>query len=185
MMTALSATPALANGVSSDLDVTAKLSSSNSEVAVNLRNCLEADMENISSKAIRACSKAYKASAPNYDVRSHIMTRRGLMQLSAGRFDKATRDFKIAASLNQDNEFAYLGKGYAALMKKDYDKAERYFNDCKTHRQAAPMAAYGLAMAKELSGDQAGALVEYEKAAALRPDWATPRAEIKRVRSSL
>jgi len=185
IMAAMAATPVFANGLSSDLDVTAQLSASDSQVATDFRNCLNADMEIASSKAIRACSKAYKASPPISEIRSQIVTRRGLLQLSAGRFDKASRDFKMAAKLNKENEFAYLGKGYAALMKQDYAEAVRFFNDCKTHNEAAPMAVYGLALAKEMSGDRSGAIANYRKAAEMRPDWEAPRQEIARVRSAL
>ena len=185
MLAAMSVTPAFANGLSSDLDITAQLSASNSQVATDFRNCLNADVEIASSKAIRACSKAYKAAPPISEIRSQLVTRRGLLQLSAGRFDKASRDFKMAAKLNKENEFAHLGNGYAALMKQDYAEAVRLFNDCKTHKDAAPMAVYGLAMAKEMSGDRSGAIANYEKAAEMRPDWDAPRQEIDRVRSAL
>jgi len=185
IMAAMTATPTFANGLSSDLDITAKLSASNSQVATDFINCLNADMEIASSKAIRACSKAYKAAPPISEIRSQIVMRRGLLQLSAGRFDKASRDFKTAAKLNKENEIAYLGEGYAALMQQDYAEAARLFDDCKTHKDAAPMAIYGLAMAKEMSGDKLGAIANYEKAADMRPDWDAPRQEIARVRSAL
>jgi len=114
-----------------------------------------------------------------------ILTRRGLLQLSAGRFDKASRDFKSASKLNQQNEFAYLGEGYAALLEQDYESAAKFFNDCTQHDKAAPLAIYGLAMTKELSGDIQGAVASYERAAKMRPDWQAPRAELARVKSSI
>ena len=101
------------------------------------------------------------------------------------RFDQASRDFKLAAKLSQDNEFAYLGEGYAALMRRDYVAAVKSFNDCRTHDKAGPLAAYGLAMSKELSGDVAGAVEAYQQAESLRPDWKAPRAELARVKSSI
>lgn len=179
------ATSAFANEVFSDYSATTGLSGVNSEAIENLRNCLEADMQIASSKAIRACSKAYKASIPSYEVRSQILTQRGLLQLSAGRFEKAARDFKSASKLNNENEFAFLGEGYAAMMDQDYEAATRLFNDCKTHNEAAPLAIYGLAMTKELTGDVDGAVSYYNEAASMRPDWAAPREELNRVRSAL
>jgi len=182
--TSFAATPALADEIFSDNTITSSLSGANSEAVENLRNCLDADMKLASSKAIRACSKAYKASIPNYEIRSEILTRRGLLQLSAGRLDKATRDFKKASMLNDQNEIAVLSQGYAALMAKNYDEAASFFSDCTLNKATAPLANYGLAMTKEMSGDKAGALEAYQKAAELKPTWNAPRAKIEKVRSS-
>ena len=184
LVASFGASVAHANEVFSDNSVTSALSGVSSEAAENLRNCLQSDTQTASSKAIRACTKAYKASIPLYDIRSDILTRRGLLQLSAGRFDKASRDFKSAAKLNNENEFAYLGKGYAAIMQQDYDAAIEYFNDCKSHKQAAPLAIYGLAMTKELTGDIKGAAASYEQAAQMRPDWTAPRMELARLQQT-
>jgi Tfp pilus assembly protein PilF len=179
------ASSAWANEVFSDNSVSSAVSGVSSEVAENLRDCLQSDTQIASSKAIRACSKAYKASIPIYDVRSDILTRRGFLQLSAGRFDKASRDFKSAAKLNRENEFAYLGEGYTALLEKDYAMAAKLFNDCTSHDKAAPLAIFGLAMTKEMSGDMKGAVESYKQAAKMRPDWQAPRAELARVTSSI
>lgn len=185
LVASFGASTAHANEVFADNSVSSALSGVSSEAAENLRDCLQSDTQIASSKAIRACSKAYRASIPLYDIRSDILTRRGLLQLSAGRFDKASRDFKSAAKLNKQNEFAYLGEGYAAILQQDYAKAAKFFNDCTTHDKAAPLAIYGLAMTKELSGDIQGAVQTYERAAKMRPDWQAPRAELARVKSSI
>ncbi len=185
LVASFGASTAHANEVFADNSVSSALSSVSSEAAENLRDCLQSDTRLASSKAIRACSKAYKASIPLYDIRSDILTRRGLLQLSAGRFDKASRDFKSASKLNEQNEFAYLGEGYAALLERDYTKAAKFFSDCMAHDKAAPLAIYGLAMTKELSGDIQGAAMSYERAASMRPDWEAPRIELARVKSAI
>jgi len=185
LVASFGATSASANEVFADNSVTSALSGVSSQAMQNMRNCLQSDTELASSKAIRACSKAYKQSIPSYDLRSNILTRRGLLHLSAGQFDKASRDFKLAATLNQENEFAYLGEGYAAMPNKDYVSAARFFNDCKSHQRAAPLAIYGLAMTQELTGDIHSALSSYEQAAKMRPDWEAPQAELNRVKSAI
>jgi len=184
LVASLGATSAYANEVYSNNGVTMAVPSVSTEAAQNLTLCLESDAQLASSKAIRACSKAYKASIPSYNVRSAILTRRGVLQLSAGRFDKAARDFKTAGKLSAVNEFAYLGQGYAAMMNQDYAAAMQYFEDCKSHNTAAPLAYYGLAMTKELAGDKAGAFRAYQAATKLRPDWQAPLEELKRFQTS-
>ena len=185
LVASFGATTAHSNEVFEDNFVTSGLSSVSAEAIDNLRDCLQSDTEIAASKAIRACSKAYKVSIPRHDVRSKILTRRGLLQLSAGRFNKASRDFKLASKLNQENEYAYLGEGYAAMLQQDYVTAAKFFKDCNTHDKAAPLAMYGLAMTKELTGDIQGAVVTYERAAKMRPDWEAPRTELARVKSSI
>ncbi len=154
------------------------------EAVKNLNHCFQADMELASSKAIRACSKAYRNSVPRHDIRSDILTQRGLLQLSAGRFSKASRDFEKSAKLNNVNEFAYLGQGYSAIMEKDYTKAETLFKDCMSHGKAAPLAAYGMGIAQALSGDKDGAIAAFQKAAQLRPDWNAPKLELSKLELS-
>lgn len=172
---------ASASEIFSDNRVTSAVPGVSGQAAADLRLCMSADTVNVSSRAIRACSKAYKASAPHYDIRSDILTRRGLLQLSAGRFDRASRDFNFAAKLDNDNEFAYLGQGYAAMMRQDYAAATAYFEDCTSHKKAAPLAVYGLAMSAELSGDKDKAATLYQQAAQMRPDWKAPKAELARL----
>lgn len=183
LVASFGASTAHANEVFQDNPVTTGLSGVSAEAAENLRECLKSNTETAPGKAIRACSKAYKASIPNHDIRSDILTRRGWLRLSSGKLDRASRDFKSAASLNNENELAYLGEGFAAMLDKDYQAAVNYFNDCRTHNEVAPLAMYGLAMTKELSGDIDGAIKSYEKAADMRPDWQAPRAELARVKS--
>jgi tetratricopeptide (TPR) repeat protein len=172
----ISAAPAFAGNFESNHVVV-----SNSDQ--NIQLCMGSDIDAAPSKAIRACTKAYRASIPNYDVKSDILTRRGWLQLSNGEYDRASRDFKSAAKLNNVNEIAYLGEGFTAMMRKDYAKAIDYFNDCMTHNDAAPLAYYGLGMTKELTGDIAGALEAYKQAADMRPDWNAPREELLRIKA--
>ncbi len=149
----------------------------------NIQLCMGSDVDAAPNKAIRACTKAYRASIPNYDIKSDILTRRGWLQLSNGEYDRASRDFKSAAKLNNVNEIAFLGEGFTAMMRKDYATAIDYFNDCMTHNDAAPLAYYGLGMTKELTGDTSGALEAYKQAAELRPDWRAPREELSRIKA--
>jgi len=170
----LAAVPALA----SDFGETSIV---NSKADQNMQLCMGSDIDAAPGKAIRACTKAYKASIPNYDVKSDILTRRGWLQLSAKKYDRASRDFKSAAKLNSVNEIAYLGEGFAAMLQSDYETAIAYFNDCMTHNEAAPLAYYGLGMTKELAGDKSGAFEAYTQSAKLRPDWLAPREELSRI----
>ena len=189
LMTCLAGAAMMGTASAGDLHAEGLLSAESSIVSQEdmrqLSLCLNSDTQAVSSRSIRACSKAIRASVPSYDLRSDLYARRGLLQLSAGRFEKASRDFGSAARLNGEHEFAYLGQGFAAVMQQDPVSAETYFNDCKGHAATAPLASYGLAMTYELKGDKESAMREYERAAKLRPDWQAPKTEITRLARTL
>ena len=149
----------------------------------NIRHCFHSDLEIASSRAIRACSKSYKNSIPNAKLRSDILTRRGLLQLSAGRFDKASRDFKSASRLNNVNELASLGEGFVAVMQNDLQTAETLFQEGLAHGKTKSLAMYGLGIVHEMTGNNNGALSAYQQAANLEPNWKAPHAEIKRLKN--
>ena len=158
-------------------------SSVSSQDAKNLETCFTSDINIASSKAIRACSKSYKNSIPNAETRSTILTRRGLLRLSAGDFDKASRDFKAASSLNNVNELSHLGEAFAAVMRNDVKTAEALFNDCLSHGKTKPLAIYGLGIISEMTGDSPSAISAYERAASLKPDWNAPREDLNRLQN--
>lgn len=172
---ALASGSAHANEVFSDASVSSGLSGVDARAVKNLQNCLEADTEVASSRSIRACTKAYQASIPSYDLRSEILTRRGLLQFSNGKFDKAAYDFKKASKLSADNNLANLGYGFAALMENDTQSAKAKFRDCDDHGKLAPLAAYGLALALEQDGETREAAQAYQRALDLKPDWEAAR----------
>lgn len=160
-----------ANEVFSDASLSSGLSGVDVQAAKNLRHCLNADTEVASSRSIRACTKAYQASIPSYELRSEILTRRGLLQFSNGKFDKAARDFMKASKLSADNNLANLGSGFVALMNNDTQSAKAKFRDCDDHGQLASLAAYGLALAMEQDGETQSAAQAYQRALELRPNW--------------
>lgn len=184
LVVSLAAGTASANEVFSDNSITSPFAGVNPEAAQDLQNCLTANTELASSKAIRACTKAYKASAPQYALRSEILTRRGVLQLSKGKFENASRDFQKASELSEDNNLANLGSGFAALMQNDTSAAMVRFKACDDHGEVAPLAAYGLALAFEQSGNTDSAVEAYERALALKPGWAAAKENLGNLRSS-
>lgn len=167
----LAAGSASATEVYSDNSITSSLAGTNVKAMENLRDCLNADTKSVSSKSIRACTKAFKDSAPRYALRSEILARRGLLQLSNGKFEKAARDFSQASELDADNNLASLGFGFSALMQENTEVALAKFKECDEHGRFAPLASYGLGLALEQKGDAAAAAQAYERALALKPGW--------------
>lgn len=184
LVVSLAAGTANANEVFSDNSITSPFATLNPEAAEDLRNCLTADTQLASSKAIRACTKAYKASAPVSALRSEILARRGLLHLSNENFKKASYDFQKASKLSEDNNLANLGLGFAALMQNDTSVAMTKFKACDDHGEVAPLAAYGLALAFEQSGNTESAVEAYERALALKPEWSAAKENLGNLRAS-
>ncbi|GGX75963.1 hypothetical protein GCM10011309_27520 [Litorimonas cladophorae] len=176
---------AYASEVFSDTSITSGLSGVDVKAERNLRLCLNADTEIASSSSIRACTKAYQASIPSYDLRSEILTRRGLLQFSNGKFDKAARDFTKASSLSPDNNLANLGTGFAALMKNDILSAKFKFQNCDDQGELAPLAAYGLALAFEQNGETSAAAQAYQRALKLKPGWTAAQENLANLNSTI
>lgn len=173
--------PARADEVFSNASIINGLGAVDQRAVEAMQTCFNSDLaQDNQGRAIYACNTALKMATPDHALRSKILTRRGLRQLSSGRFDRAGRDFTSAARLNGDNSFACIGQGYTSLMKKKYDLALRVFASCSADGAAAPLAAYGSAITKELSGDIKGAYKDYHTAASMRPEWAKPRQELAR-----
>lgn len=181
---AFSSLNASANEVFSKTSLADGIQSPSNEAAETLRDCLQSDAQIASSKAVGACTKSLRIVAPSWDLKSDIYTRRALLYVSSGRYDKASRDFKSAAKLNKQNEFAYLGQGFAAMLDEDYQEALSYFENCMDHDKAAPLAIYGRAMTHELKGNLMAAKADYQLASEMRPNWDAPQIELARFRTS-
>ena len=185
LVVSLGAGSAHANEVFSDNSVNSAVSGVDIKSVQNLQNCLSADTNVPSSKSIRACTKAYQSSIPSYELRSEILTRRGLLQFSRGKFEKASRDFAMAGDLSGDNNLANLGYGFAALMESDTQSAKAMFRDCDTHGKFAPLAAYGLGLALEQDGERQEAMKAYEQALQLKPGWDAAQENLNNLRTSI
>lgn len=139
-----------------------------SPAQASLNNCLSLES---SSRAVRACTKALRASAPKDDVRSQLYTRRALHQMALGRHDDAAQDFTRAGDLANDTGLESLGHGFAAMMENDLTTARRKFEDCNNQGGIAPLAEYGLGLTHQMAGETDAARDAYARALSLRPGW--------------
>lgn len=172
---------ASANEVFADSSMSSGLMSVDSRAAQDLDVCLNADLSSSElSRAKHACTRSLKASIPSYTLRSKILTKRGFIQLSDGKFKRACRDFSQAIKLDANNEYAVLGQGFTAVMDADYQGAVKYFNAGMADAKVKPLALYGRAMARELSGNVSGAYADYKAATVLLPSWNAPQNELVR-----
>jgi Tfp pilus assembly protein PilF len=167
-LTLVLAGTASANGTISNSAPTNGISSVSTAAQQTLNNCLTKES---SSRAIRACTKAIRASTPNDDVRAQLYTRRALHRMAMGRHDDAARDFGRVGQLTQDSGMESLGLGFTAMLNNDLANARRNFKDCNNQGALAPLAEYGLGLTYQIAGESMEARKAYTRALDMRPGW--------------
>ena len=167
------AAPAFAQNAEtfSDPLIQSGLSQTSSQSQTIMKDCLATDS---SSRAVRACTKAIKASVAVPEIRSDLYAKRGLHQLNMGRFAKASKDFAAAGRLDGENALAALGSGFAALRQDRLSEARAYFAECNGHEGANALAQYGVGMSYQMEGKAKEARAAYQEALQLRPGWDAP-----------
>ena len=96
-------------------------------------------------------------------------------------YDRAI-DLRLSTAV--DRYYAYLGRGYAALMVRDYRGAITSLDRALEIDPEAVDALLWRGYARELSGQPAAALTDYEQAAAVDPEDRSARANVRRLRSN-
>ena len=167
------AAPAFAQNAEtfSDPLIQSGLSQASSQSQIIMQDCLAPDS---SSRAVRACTKAIRASVAVPEIRADLYAKRGLHQLNMGRFAKASTDFATAGRLDGENALAALGAGFTALRQERLAEARAYFAECQGHEGANALAQYGVGMSYQMEGRAEDARKAYRQALQLRPGWEAP-----------
>lgn len=152
------------------------LSAAPSAATALVDDCLSPDS---SSRAIRACTKVMRASAPNKDIRARLLTQRAVHQMALGRFDAAAKDFTRAGELSGDAGLESMGHGFVAMLDEDLSSARANFEDCTRTASVAPLAEYGLGLTHQMAGETQAAADAYDRALALRPQWSAVTEQIE------
>jgi len=132
---------------------------------------------------IRRCDEALlRESLSNYEiVATHV--NRGILRLRRGLVDGAVADFDRAIALDPEQPESYLNKGAALIRRENPQEALQLFTVALERNTTRPaLAHYGRAVANEALGNVAAAYRDYRRASELDPDWAEPRADLRRFR---
>jgi len=114
-------------------------------------------------------------------VATHV--NRGILRMRRDDIAAGVIDFDAAIALDPDQAEAYLNKGAAFIRLADHRGALALFNDAIERNTRRPaIAYYGRGIANEELGNAAAAFRDYRRAAELDPDWAQPRADLRRFR---
>jgi len=106
---------------------------------------------------------------------------RGAVYLQHRKFAQAQADFEAAIKIAPDLGNAYVNHGAAMIGQKRYAEGIADIDKGLPLNPDQPEKAYfNRAIADENLGDRAAAMADYQKASALQPNWAAPKAELAR-----
>ena len=98
--------------------------------------------------------------------------------------DDIDRALKLDLKRAGDRYFAYLGRGYAALMQSDYPGAITDLGQALEIDPGSLNALLWRGYAREMAGQGALALADYERAVAVAPGDRVARENVQRLRSN-
>jgi tetratricopeptide (TPR) repeat protein len=122
--------------------------------------------------ALRDLERAAARERPDSPARATCLFERGLILHETGQYAEAVRAYDAALAIRPEDDKAHFGRGAALFQLKDFKEAARAFDAAvKAGRQSADV--YRLrAHSRAKLGDQAGAVEDFTRALALRPDEA-------------
>lgn len=127
------------------------------------------------------CTRALREQAMTRKNRAATYVNRGVLRMREGQYDKALEDYSEATTLMPDLGAAYLNEGAAHIYLKDFDSAIAPLNRAIQLESADLFAAhYNRAIARENTGDVAGAYDDFQKSLELKPGWELAERQLTR-----
>ncbi len=104
---------------------------------------------------------------------ARLFANRGIARFDKGDPEKALEDFQSALRTDDNLTEAWLGAGNAWLMMGDFKKAESIFGEAIRRGNDDPELLYNLGISLAKMGKYPAAVVQLDKALAIREDAAT------------
>ena len=133
--------------------------------------------------AEKICTRALKEQVMTRSNRAATLVNRGVIRMRDGRYDEALADYDDAIELDDDLGAAYLNQGAAHIYVRDYNAAISSLDRAIALDSNDLFAAYyNRAIARESTGDVAGAFYDFQKSLELKPDWDLAARQLERFR---
>lgn len=127
------------------------------------------------------CTRALREQAMTRKNRAATYVNRGVLRMREGKYDKALADYSEATELMPELGAAYLNEGAAHIYLKDFDAAIAPLDRAIQLESADLFAAhYNRAIARENTGDVAGAYDDFQKSLELKPGWELAERQLTR-----
>ncbi len=147
------------------------------------RDCYEAALLGRTSptEGERICTKALQAEMMKLENRAATYTNRGVLRMRAGDYDAALSDYATAKKMKPELGAIWLNEGAAHIFRKDFDSALVSLNKAiELDSQELYAAYYNRAIARENTGDLAGAYTDFQKTVELNPDFERAKWQLTR-----
>lgn len=129
----------------------------------------------------KICTKAIESEVMKLENRAATYTNRGVLRMRAGKYDAALSDYATAKNLKPELGAIWLNEGAAHIFRKDYTSALASLDKAiELDSQDLYAAYYNRAIAKENTGDLAGAYADFQKSAELNPDFERTQWQLSR-----
>ena len=118
------------------------------------------------------CSRALREEAMTRTNRAATYVNRGVLRMREGKYDTALADYSEALSLQPELGAAYLNTGAAYIYQRDFNAALAPLDRAIELESNDLFAAYyNRAIARENTGDVAGAFEDFNTSLELKPEW--------------
>ena len=133
-------------------------------------------------EAIETCSTALTGETLSRKDRAATYANRGVLEMRAGHYERALKDYDRALSISESLTEAYINRGAAYIYLHEYHKALDALNVgvTATDSEDLPAAYYNRAIANEALGDLQAAYEDFEMAVRLKPDFEQAARQLKR-----
>lgn len=127
------------------------------------------------------CTRALREQAMTRPNRAATYVNRGVLRMRAGKYDAALSDYSEALSLQPELGAAYLNRGAAYIHQRDFQSALAPLNRAIELESDDLFAAYyNRAIARENTGDVAGAFEDFNTSLELKPGWELAERQLTR-----
>ena len=147
------------------------------------RMCYEhSESSGTSMQSISDCDRALKEEVLSSRDRGATFVNRGILHMRARRIDAALADYDSAIKVKPDLAEAYINKGIALVHARgrDSEAVSVITHGLQLNPIRPEVAYYTRGVANEMLGNTRAAYDDYRQAAALKPEWAEPKAQLKR-----
>lgn len=122
--------------------------------------------------ADEVCSRALREEAMTRPNRAATYVNRGVLRMREGKIDESLSDYASAVRLQPELGAAYLNEGAAHIYRRDFQSAIAPLDRAIELESKDLFAAhYNRAIARENTGDIAGAFSDFNKSLELKPGW--------------
>ncbi|MEZ5984878.1 MAG: tetratricopeptide repeat protein [Hyphomonas sp.] len=147
------------------------------------RDCYEAALyaKVSTQEGEKICTKAIEAEMMKTENRAATYTNRGVLRMRAGKYEAALTDYGVAKNLRPDLGAVWLNEGAAHIFLKDFDSALVSLDKAiELNSQELYAAYYNRAIARENTGDLAGAYADFQKCVELNPEFERAKWQLTR-----